>query len=156
MTLYAELMKATGKDYLVENCHWGKCDASMGDASSCPTRPSAPSTPTSTGTTTSTSTSTSATPDWCPFNFYRTSGDISASWRGFYRNLQVRATLCIVSNILGRSLLCVIDRALTTNGVKRRAFSALPAAGLQTVRRFQDVQVTIGPCARVRALLCLC
>jgi hypothetical protein len=119
MTLYAELMKATGKDYLVENCHWGKCDASMGDASSCPTRP--------TTTSTSTSTSTSATPDWCPFNFYRTSGDISASWRGFYRNLQVRATLCIVSNILGRSLLCIIDRALTTNGVKRRASSALPA-----------------------------
>ena len=41
MTLYAELMNATGKAYLIENCHWGKCSA--GDDSSCPTA------------------------DWCPF-----------------------------------------------------------------------------------------
>ena len=41
MTLYAQLMNATGKAYLIENCHWGKCSA--GDDSSCPTA------------------------DWCPF-----------------------------------------------------------------------------------------
>lgn len=63
MTLYAELMKATGKAYLIENCHWGRCTDS--DDSSCPTA------------------------DWCPFNWYRTSGDINSrdpmSWFG---NLQ--------------------------------------------------------------------
>jgi hypothetical protein len=36
MTLYASLMKATGKSYLIENCHWGKCSAD--DGSSCPTK----------------------------------------------------------------------------------------------------------------------
>jgi len=35
MTLYAQLMKETGKNYLIENCHWGRCTAS--DDSSCPT-----------------------------------------------------------------------------------------------------------------------
>ena len=49
LTLYAELQQRTGRAYEIENCHWGKCTDD--DASSCPT------------------------PDWCPFNFYRTSGD---------------------------------------------------------------------------------
>eukprot|EP00966_Prymnesium_polylepis_P334610 7389977-Prymnesium_polylepis.2 len=35
MTLYAQLMKATGKAYMIENCHWGAC--SEGEDSSCPT-----------------------------------------------------------------------------------------------------------------------
>jgi hypothetical protein len=35
MTLYAELMEATGKNYSIENCHWGSCTDS--DDSSCPT-----------------------------------------------------------------------------------------------------------------------
>lgn len=35
MTLYAELMQQTGRPYLIENCHWGRC--SSGDDSSCPT-----------------------------------------------------------------------------------------------------------------------
>ena len=35
MTLYAQLMKATGKSYLIENCHWGRC--TDGEDSSCPT-----------------------------------------------------------------------------------------------------------------------
>lgn len=35
MTLYAKLMKATGKNYSIENCHWGECTDD--DASSCPT-----------------------------------------------------------------------------------------------------------------------
>jgi alpha-galactosidase len=62
MTYYAELMKATGKSYSIENCHWGRCSDS--DASSCPTQ------------------------DWCPFNWYRTSGDINSSPQSWVRNLQ--------------------------------------------------------------------
>ena len=34
-TLYAELMRASGKNYTIENCHWGDCTDS--DDSSCPT-----------------------------------------------------------------------------------------------------------------------
>ena len=44
MTLYAELMKESGKNYSIENCHWGRCTDA--DDSSCPTV------------------------DWCPFNWY--------------------------------------------------------------------------------------
>ena len=62
MTFYAQLMKATGKSYLIENCHWGRC--SDGDDSSCPTT------------------------EWCPFNWYRTSGDINSSPMSWYSNLQ--------------------------------------------------------------------
>ena len=62
MTLYAELMKATGKAYTIENCHWGRCSAS--DDSSCPTA------------------------DWCPFNWFRTSGDINSSPMSWLSNLQ--------------------------------------------------------------------
>ena len=62
MTLYADLMAKTGKSYLIENCHWGRCSA--GDDSSCPTT------------------------DWCPFNWYRTSGDINASPMSWLGNLQ--------------------------------------------------------------------
>jgi len=62
MTFYAALMNATGKAYFIENCHWGDCDDS--DDSSCPTL------------------------DWCPFNWYRTSGDINNSPFSWLRNLQ--------------------------------------------------------------------
>lgn len=51
-TLYAQLMKESGRNYTIENCHWGRCTDS--DDSSCPTL------------------------DWCPFNWYRTSGDINS------------------------------------------------------------------------------
>ena len=34
-TLYAALMKQSGKNYTIENCHWGDCTES--DDSSCPT-----------------------------------------------------------------------------------------------------------------------
>ena len=68
MTYYAELMKATGKSYAVENCHWGSCGADKWyhnpDGSSCPTH------------------------DWCPFNWYRTSGDINAGATSWLNNLQ--------------------------------------------------------------------
>lgn len=62
LTRYAELMSATTKAYEIENCHWGDCSDS--DASSCPTE------------------------DWCPFNFYRTSGDSSNKLSAWYDNLQ--------------------------------------------------------------------
>jgi alpha-galactosidase len=62
-TLYAELMNATGKSFLIEQCHWGICTDD--DTSSCPT-PSR---------------------DWCPFNFFRTSGDVRETWNSWARNL---------------------------------------------------------------------
>ena len=62
MTKYAALMQATGKAYLTENCHWGRCTDS--DDSSCPTA------------------------EWCPMNWYRTSGDINSSPMSWYHNLQ--------------------------------------------------------------------
>jgi hypothetical protein len=43
MTRYAELMNATGRTFLIENCHWGRCTSS--DDSSCPDT------------------------TWCPFNW---------------------------------------------------------------------------------------
>jgi hypothetical protein len=52
-TLYAQLMQESGKNYTIENCHWGRCTDS--DDSSCHTR------------------------EWCPFNWYRSSGDINAA-----------------------------------------------------------------------------
>ena len=58
-TLYAELMWESGKNYTIENCHWGDCTAS--DDSSCPTE------------------------DWCPFNWYRSSGDINAGSESWMR-----------------------------------------------------------------------
>merc|ERR1719300_1656307 len=68
MTYYAELMKATGKAYETENCHWGHCGTDAWyhnpDGSSCPTT------------------------KWCPFNWYRTSGDINSGTMSWYQNLQ--------------------------------------------------------------------
>lgn len=66
MTFYAELMKQSGKNYTIENCHWGKCGPFQNnpDGSSCPTE------------------------TWCPMNQYRTSGDINASPKSWFNNLQ--------------------------------------------------------------------
>ena len=61
-TLYAALMRDSGKNYTIENCHWGRCTPS--DDSSCPTR------------------------TWCPFNWYRSSGDINAGASSWLSNLQ--------------------------------------------------------------------
>ena len=61
LTMYAELMQASGRAYEIENCHWGTCTAD--DASSCPTV------------------------DWCPFNWYRTSGDSNNALGTWYNNL---------------------------------------------------------------------
>lgn len=62
MTMYASLMNNTGKAFAIENCHWGDCSTT--DASSCPTR------------------------DWCPFNWYRVSGDSNNGLGTWYKNLQ--------------------------------------------------------------------
>ena len=51
MTLYAELFNATGKPIVTENCHQGQNFTDGGD-------------PGQMG------------PGWCPYNFFRTSGDI--------------------------------------------------------------------------------
>ena len=68
MTYYAELMAATGRTYEIENCHWGSCGEDKWyhnpDGSSCPTK------------------------DWCPFNHYRTSGDINSGLDSWLSNLQ--------------------------------------------------------------------
>eukprot|EP01052_Picozoa_sp_SAG31_P025120 SAG31_NODE_2184_length_6244_cov_3.004882_2_plen_147_part_00 len=66
ITKYAELMKKSGKNYTIENCHWGHCWDQGGDtdASGCPTV------------------------DWCPFNLYRTSGDVAKSSGSWLHNLQ--------------------------------------------------------------------
>ena len=72
MSLYAALQNATGKTFETENCHWGTCMPKVTDVpyqfaaddSSCPTK------------------------DWCPFNMFRTSGDIRATWASWTRNLQ--------------------------------------------------------------------
>merc|ERR1711865_7505 len=55
-------MQQTGKAYDIENCHWGDC--TVDDASSCPTK------------------------DWCPFNWYRTSGDSDNGLGTWYGNMQ--------------------------------------------------------------------
>eukprot|EP00039_Didymoeca_costata_P002197 m.58190 g.58190 ORF g.58190 m.58190 type:complete len:601 (-) comp11160_c0_seq4:30-1832(-) len=62
MTFYAQLMQESGKAYEIENCHWGSCTGD--DASSCPTI------------------------TWCPFNWYRTSGDSDNNLGTWYNNLQ--------------------------------------------------------------------
>jgi len=65
LTLFAELFNATNKPIMIENCHWG------GDG------------PGSTG-----GLNPDGNPDWCPFNFFRTSGDIGPSWGSVMGNLQ--------------------------------------------------------------------
>ena len=68
MTRYAMLMNATGKAYATENCHWGSCGADAWhknpDGSSCPTH------------------------NWCPMNWFRTSGDINNRVDSWFANLQ--------------------------------------------------------------------
>ena len=62
LTMYADLMHQTGRAFAIENCHWGFCTDD--DASSCPTQ------------------------EWCPFNWFRTSGDSDNGLGTWYRNLQ--------------------------------------------------------------------
>jgi len=58
MQLWDDVIKASGKAVLVENCHWG---------SKVPFKPNA---------------------TWCPWNLYRTSGDVRANYGSVVGNLQ--------------------------------------------------------------------
>ena len=62
LTLYAELMNKSGHSFEIENCHWGV--ETDDDTSSAPR------------------------PGWCPFNLFRTSGDIRQTWASWTRNLR--------------------------------------------------------------------
>lgn len=57
MQLWDDLIKASGKAVMVENCHWG---------SKVPYKPNS---------------------TWCPWNFYRTSGDVRATYSSVIGNL---------------------------------------------------------------------
>ena len=57
---WSDLINATGKSILIENCHWGE------------TLPNA---------------------SWCPFNYYRSSGDIRASYEAVIANLMTTVPL---------------------------------------------------------------
>lgn len=67
LTWWAELIDAAGKPVLTENCHQGSITPGPNPLAAC------------TGTT---------TPSDCPYNFFRTSGDISSYWGSMWRNLQ--------------------------------------------------------------------
>lgn len=60
LELYYELFESTGIPFLIENCHWG----SKLVPQAVPTA------------------------DWCPWSYFRTSGDISANWGSMFANLQ--------------------------------------------------------------------
>jgi hypothetical protein len=55
LDLWASLLNATGRAFLIENCHWGD------------TLPNA---------------------TWCPWSYYRSSGDIRANYGSVMNNLQ--------------------------------------------------------------------
>ena len=67
LTWWYALMNATGRQILIENCHWGGTvpGQTTGDGP-C------------TGTT---------MPSNCPYNFFRSSGDIRANWGSMTKNL---------------------------------------------------------------------
>ncbi|KAJ9455809.1 Alpha-galactosidase 3 [Diplonema papillatum] len=68
LTWWAELLNATGRPVMIENCHWGDTvPGQTGGDGPC------------TGTT---------TPSNCPYNFFRSSGDIRNDWGAVFRNLQ--------------------------------------------------------------------
>ena len=71
LTKYAELMKASGKNFSIENCHWGQC--SNDDESSCPSK------------------------EWAPFNFFRSSSDINSDQMSWFENLQTTIRFSDVS-----------------------------------------------------------
>jgi len=82
MTFYAQLMAQTNKTYEIENCHWGVCGADRKfhnpDGASCPTE------------------------GWCPFNHFRTSGDINAGPMSWFANLQTTVRFLDASAPLSR------------------------------------------------------
>lgn len=71
LTVFAELMNKTGKPLLVEDCHWGKDGpGDWGDGGHLNQGPNKVS-----------------AEKWCPYNFFRTSGDIGSNWGSVIRNL---------------------------------------------------------------------
>lgn len=68
LTWWYKLINATGREILIENCHWGGTvpNSTGGDAPCSGTTPIGD----------------------CPYNFYRTSGDISNNWGSMIRNLK--------------------------------------------------------------------
>ena len=69
MTLYAQLMNATGKAYVIENCHQGS-DHGYGRDGGNPLKSPGPY----------------SASGFCPYNFWRTSGDINPSWERINSN----------------------------------------------------------------------
>jgi len=67
LTWWSELLNATGRPILIENCHWGGTvpGDTVGDGP-CD--------------------GTTETSD-CPYNFFRTSGDITNTWDSMHKNL---------------------------------------------------------------------
>ena len=107
MTRYAELMQATGKTYEIENCHWGSCGADkwyhswLKAASTRRQRPiclpglskgsgrsKRDTSPLSTTRYHNPDGSSCPTTTWCPFNHFRTSGDINSGSTSWLSNLQ--------------------------------------------------------------------
>jgi alpha-galactosidase len=82
LTWWSRLLNATGRPILIENCHWGG---------------TIPGQTTGDGPCTGTS-----TPSDCPYNFFRTSGDIGPSWGSWTRNLQSTIQYSSVSPALSR------------------------------------------------------
>jgi hypothetical protein len=80
MTLYAQLMNATGDDFLIENCHQGH---NFTDGSN----------PYFVG---------AGQEEWCPFNLFRTSGDIINLFDRVMSNLQSTLPLLQRSTTKGR------------------------------------------------------
>jgi len=62
MTLYGELFNATGRPIMIENCHQGQSFTDGGDPDQM-------------------------SPGWCPYNTFRTSGDIINVWDRVIENL---------------------------------------------------------------------
>eukprot|EP01061_Rhynchopus_euleeides_P036021 TRINITY_DN606_c0_g1_i1.p2 TRINITY_DN606_c0_g1~~TRINITY_DN606_c0_g1_i1.p2 ORF type:complete len:417 (+),score=173.06 TRINITY_DN606_c0_g1_i1:56-1306(+) len=68
LTWWAQLLNETGRPMMIENCHWGG---------------TVPGQTTGEGPCTGTTDISD-----CPYNFYRTSGDINPSWGSMFKNLQ--------------------------------------------------------------------
>eukprot|EP01062_Namystynia_karyoxenos_P015880 TRINITY_DN157_c0_g1_i2.p1 TRINITY_DN157_c0_g1~~TRINITY_DN157_c0_g1_i2.p1 ORF type:complete len:447 (+),score=168.08 TRINITY_DN157_c0_g1_i2:68-1342(+) len=88
LTWWAELLNQTGRRVMIENCHWGRTVPGAGQGGRQPVMhqgelrsadagPSQADGPCS-GTT---------MPSDCPYNFYRTSGDITNTWDSMLANL---------------------------------------------------------------------
>eukprot|EP01059_Diplonema_ambulator_P031668 TRINITY_DN588_c0_g2_i3.p1 TRINITY_DN588_c0_g2~~TRINITY_DN588_c0_g2_i3.p1 ORF type:complete len:415 (+),score=162.67 TRINITY_DN588_c0_g2_i3:48-1292(+) len=82
LTWWGDLLNATGRPIMIENCHWGQTvpGQTSGDAP-C------------TGTT---------MPSNCPYNFFRTCGDINNHWDSMFANLQTTTPYQDINTPLAR------------------------------------------------------